>query len=143
MQEARDHSTPLVQRLRFLGIFSSNQDEFIKVRVASLVRLTRSKSKIKPLLTGGLTPDEALPRVNDKAAAAQMAFRETYEEVLDALEQEGIRVRDETQLSAGQDAFCRGYFGDVVYPQLVPLILNKSARLPFLQDSQRYHAVKM
>ena len=49
LQEARDHSTPLMQRLRFLGIFSSNQDEFIKVRVASLVRLTRSKSKIKPL----------------------------------------------------------------------------------------------
>ena len=143
LQEARDHSTPLVQRLRFLGIFSSNQDEFIKVRVASLVRLTRSKSRIKPLLMGGLTPDEALQRVNNKAAAAQRAFRETYEEVLDALEHEGIRVRDETQLSEGQDAFCRGYFGDVVYPQLVPLILNKSARLPFLQDSQIYHAVKM
>ena len=143
LQEARDHSTPLMQRLRFLGIFSSNQDEFIKVRVASLVRLTRSKSKIKPLLMGGLTPDEALQRVNDKAATAQTAFRETYEEVLDAMEHEGIRVRDETELSEGQDAFCRGYFGNVVYPQLVPLILNKSARLPFLQDSQIYHAVKM
>ena len=64
LQEARDHTTPLMQRLRFLGIFSSNQDEFIKVRVASLVRLTRSKSKIKPLLMGGLTPEEALQRVN-------------------------------------------------------------------------------
>ena len=63
LQEARDHTTPLMQRLRFLGIFSSNQDEFIKVRVASLVRLTRSKSKIKPMLMGGLKPEEALQRV--------------------------------------------------------------------------------
>ena len=55
------------------------------------------------------------------------------------MEHEGIRVRDETQLSEGQDAFCREYFGSVVYPQLVPLILNKSAKLPFLQDSQIYH----
>lgn len=143
LQEARDHTTPLMQRLRFLGIFSSNQDEFIKVRVASLVRLTRSKSRIKPLLMGGLTPEEALQRVNDKAATAQTAFRETYEEVLDAMEHEGIRVRNETELSEGQDAFCRAYFGNVVYPQLVPLILNKSAQLPFLQDSQIYHAIKM
>lgn len=53
---------------------------------------------------GGLTPDEALQRVNDKAATAQTA-RETYEEVLDAMEHEGIRVRNETELSEGQDAF--------------------------------------
>ena len=57
LQEARDHSTPLMQRLRFLGIFSSNQAESLNVRVASLVRLTRSKNQIKPFPMGGSPPN--------------------------------------------------------------------------------------
>lgn len=51
--------------------------------------------------------------------------------------------RDEHQLTTGQEIFCRAYFADVIKPQLVPLILNRRARLPFLQDSHIYHAVRM
>ena len=86
LQEARDPSNPLVQRLRFLGIFSSNQDEFIKVRVASLARLSRSREPGKILLMGGLSPQEALHRVNNSVAKGQAAFRETYKSVLAAMQ---------------------------------------------------------
>ena len=143
LQEARDPSNPLVQRLRFLGIFSSNQDEFIKVRVASLARLSRSREPGKILLMGGLSPQEALHRVNNSVAKGQAAFRETYKSVLAAMQEQGIRVRNETQLTPGQEKFCRYYFAQVINPQLVPLMLTKSANLPFLQDSHIYHAVKM
>ena len=143
LQEARDPSNPLVQRLRFLGIFSSNQDEFIKVRVASLARLSRSREPGKILLMGGLSPQEALHRVNNSVAKGQAAFRETYKSVLAAMQDQGIRVRNETQLTPGQENFCRDYFAQVINPQLVPLMLTKSANLPFLQDSHIYHAVKM
>lgn len=143
LQEARDLSNPLVQRLRFLGIFSSNQDEFIKVRVASLARLSRSRDPKKIILMGGLSPQEALHCVNSKVAKAQIAFRETYESILAAMQEQGIRVCNESQLTPGQEKFCRDYFAQVINPQLVPLMLSKSATLPFLQDSNIYHAVKM
>jgi polyphosphate kinase len=143
LQEARDPATPLVQRLRFLGIFSSNQDEFIRVRVAALVRLCRARDARRPVLMGGFSPQEALRRVNEKVAAGQAAFAATYAEVVKTLEEQGIRMRDESRLTTGQEIFCRAYFTDVIKPQLVPLILNRSARLPFLQDSHIYHAVKM
>ena len=143
LQEARDPANPLVQRLRFLGIFSSNQDEFIRVRLAALVRLCRERDPRRPLLMGGLSPQEALRRVNERAARGQAAFSATYAEVLAALARQGIRVRDEHQLTTGQEIFCRAYFADVIKPQLVPLILNRRARLPFLQDSHIYHAVRM
>ena len=66
LQEACDPAVPLMQRLRFLGIFSSNQDEFIKVRLAGLVRMARSKTKSTRLLPGGYLPGELLPLVKAK-----------------------------------------------------------------------------
>ncbi|MCC8035451.1 MAG: hypothetical protein LIO77_05920 [Rikenellaceae bacterium] len=54
LQEAQDVNNPLMQRLRFLGIFSNNQDEFIKVRVANILRMEKSKRKKDRELTGGV-----------------------------------------------------------------------------------------
>ncbi|MFR9620103.1 MAG: hypothetical protein SNH63_02645 [Rikenellaceae bacterium] len=64
LQEAQDRRVPLMQRLRFLGIFSNNQDEFIKVRVANLIRFNAMRGKKKVTMTGGYTPAELLPQIN-------------------------------------------------------------------------------
>jgi polyphosphate kinase len=143
LQEARDPSVPLMQRLRFLGIFSSNQDEFIKVRLANLVRMTTSKVKSKRKLSGDYFPGDLLPLVNDKIHKNQKIFTRVYDGILTEMEGKGIRVINETMLNEAQKAFVLEYFATVVSMRLVTLIVNKSQPLPFLTDDQIYHGVKM
>lgn len=143
LQEARDKSVPLIQRLRFLGIFSNNQDEFIRVRLANIMRLTELKSKNPLKLTGGYTPSELLPLINRRLEVSREIFLLTYSKIISEMECHGVYVVDETKLSEKQREFCRHYFYSVVSIRLVPLILRKSVALPFLPDGRIYLAVKM
>lgn len=143
LQEAQDKSVPLIQRLRFLGIFSNNQDEYIKVRIAHIVRMAQMKGKKIPKLSGGYTPKELLPLINTRVLDSQLKFARIYEDVLSEMESHRIYVVDETQLTAEQLEFCREYFFSIVSPRLVPLIIRKSFKMPFLEDNNIYHAVKM
>ncbi len=143
LQEARDPSVPLMQRLRFLGIFSSNQDEFIKVRLANLVRMTQSKFKSGRKLSGDYLPGDLLPLVNNKIHQNQKIFTRVYDGILVEMEARGIRVINETMLDKEQRAFILDYFATVVSMRLVPLIVNKAQPLPFLTDDQIYHGVRM
>ena len=77
LQEAQDKSVPLMQRLRFLGIFSNNQDEYIKVRMANIVRLSQIRGKSAPLLSGGYTAKELLPLINSQVSEGQKKFMQT------------------------------------------------------------------
>lgn len=143
LQEAQDKSVPLMQRLRFLGIFSNNQDEFIKVRVANLIRYTELKGKNQIVMSGGYTPSELLPFVNERVELSQNIFRETYSDILSEMETHGIFVINESTLTENQRDFCRDYFFSVVSVRLVPLMLRKSVEIPFLPDGKIYLAVKM
>lgn len=143
LQEAQDKSVPLIQRLRFLGIFSNNQDEFIKVRVANLVRIAQLKGKNIPILSGGYTAKELLPMINMQVSESQKKFMQTYTDILSEMEKHGIYIINEKQLNKKQKEFCRSYFSAVVSPQLVPLVLRKSTQKPFLRDNNIYHAIKM
>lgn len=143
LQEAQDHSVPLLARLQFLGIFSNNQDEFFKVRIANLMRLCRSRKQRQQRLIGGYTPSELLVEVSRQTERAQEAFTRTYHELLHEMEQQGIFVVGEGQLTERQRAFCRDYFVSVVSPYLVPLILRKSVKIPFLPDGNAYLGVRM
>lgn len=143
LQEARDKSVPLMQRLRFLGIFSNNQDEFMKVRVANLIRFTELKGKDIPAMTGGYTPSELLLQVNDHVQRSSQLFSETYADILHEMEQHGVFVVNESNLSDEQKEFCRDYFFSVVSERLIPLMLRKSLEIPFLPDGKIYLAVKM
>ncbi len=143
LQEAQDPSVPLVQRLRFLGIFSNNQDEFVKVRYARLINFAASKSTNKIKTTGGYTPSELLPLINQRMEISQNAFRNTYRDIIGEMEGEGIFVVDQTDLSEEQLNFCREYFLSVLSVRLAPIVLRKRVAIPFLPDSQAYLAVKM
>jgi polyphosphate kinase len=143
LQEARDGSVPLMQRLRFLGIFSNNQDEFVRVRLANVVRLAEMKTRKPPKLSGGFTASELLPLMGRRMEASREIFLETYAEITARLEREGVYIVDRTELSQGQMEFCRHYFYSVVSIRLVPLLLRKSVEIPFLPDGKIYLAVSM
>lgn len=143
LQEAQDPSVPLLSRLQFLGIYSNNQDEFFKVRIANLMRLSRSRKHRSRLLPGGYTPAQLLEAAGRRADRAQEVFTSTYRAILHEMEENGIHVLDETSLSPEQERFCRDYFASVVSQRLVPLILRKSVKIPFLPDGNAYLGVKM
>lgn len=143
LQEARDGSVPLVQRLRFLGIFSNNQDEFVRVRLANILRLAELKGKNPPRLTGGYTASELLPLIDRRMEVSRETFLSTYSDIILEMEGHGVHMVDESSLTAEQKKFCRHYFYSVVSMRLVPLMLRKSVDIPFLPDGEIYLAVKM
>ncbi|WP_280671228.1 MULTISPECIES: polyphosphate kinase 1 [unclassified Dysgonomonas] len=143
LQEAQDMNVPLLERLRFLGIFSNNHDQFVKVRVANVVRQARTKGKLSVKNTDNFLPKELLQKINEHTKNAQSIFIDTYYNVLSEMEKQGIYVVNETQLNNKQIKFCREYFSNIISPRLVLLIIRKSIQLPFLKDDNVYHAVKM
>ena len=143
MQEAMDPSVPLVQRLRFLGIVSNNQDEFVRVRLAGILRLAALKGKNQPRLTGGYTAAELLPLIDRRMEVSRELFHETWNEIVSGMESHGIRMIDETGLTDAQRRWCRSYFYSTVSVRMVPLMLRKSVEIPFLPDGEIYLAVKM
>ncbi len=143
LQEATDTSVPLLQRIRFLGIFSNNQDEFVKVRVANLIRLCQNKETDKIKFTGGYTAAELLPLVDKRLSKTKHRFTRVYNSLLKGLEQNGISILNEHQLSPEQELFVRDYYTNVISPRLVPLIVRKSVNIPFLEDWNVYLGVKM
>ncbi|MCC8089369.1 MAG: polyphosphate kinase 1 [Rikenellaceae bacterium] len=143
LQEAQDPLVPLMQRLRFLGIYSNNQDEFIKVRVANVIRTAKLKTKKPILFTGDYTPLELLKKINKNTIEAQNTFEKTYCELLVEKVRHGIVLLNENELTAEQIKFCHEYYANTISPRLVPLILRKSSEIPFLPDGRIYLAVKM
>lgn len=143
LQEAKDQSVPLLQRMRFLGIFSNNQDEFLKVRVANLIRMASIKEFKKVKLTGGYVAEDLLELVNQKLAVLQEEFTNTYDEILLELQGHGIFVVNEYELNSEQKEFCRNYYSEIIAPRLVPILIKKSTKLPFFKDGSTYLAVQM
>jgi len=143
LQEAQDKTVPLLQRLRFLGIFSNNQDEFFKVRMATLLRLHDIKGSKREILIGGYSPTELLRKLYEKIEFAQNQFHTTYAGIRAEMEQKGIFLIDNTQLNDEQLKFCTKYFSSIISIRLVPIIVRKHIELPFLADGKIYLAVKM
>lgn len=128
MQEAQDRSVPLLQRLRFLGIYSNNQDEFFKVRVANLERMTLLRGAKTKEMQGGDTLEVLLAKVYERLNGLQRTFEQTYREIVTEMESYGIFIVDETELTDEQTLFCREYFADKISPLLVPLVVRKSTK---------------
>ncbi len=142
LQEAQDNDVALMQRLRFLGIYSNNQDEFVKVRVANLIRYSADRNNTMKM-TGDYSPSELLPLVNQRMQISQEAFTNTYNQIISQMEDEGIYVINNTQLSEEQMEFCREYFLSVISVRIVSIIIRKRVAIPFLPDGKIYLAVKM
>lgn len=143
LQEAQDESVPLLSRLKFLGIFSNNLDEFTKVRIANLMRLCRTRKDRQHQLLAGYSPQDLLVAANSKADDIQKRFDITYAAILNEMAAEGIFVVNHLELNDEQRAFCREYFAQVIAQRLVPLMLRKGSKMPFLPDGDEYLGVKM
>jgi len=140
-QEAIDDSTPLLERLKFLGIYSNNLDEFYRVRVATLTRMIELKSEAKSKLS--FSPEKILGEIYLHETAMQKRFTEVYHEILHELEKQGIFIIDENGLNEEQSAYVKDYFRSKVRPNLFPLMLKNIRNLDLLKDKSVYLAVSM
>lgn len=142
LQEAADKTVPLLDRLRFLGIFSNNLDEFFRVRYASVRRLTLSKEG-KNRMISGMTAHELLHRITENVIDIQNKSLEILQGIELELKQENIFIVNENQIDANQKEFIKDFFINEVSPDLVAIILNDLAEFPLLVDTYGYLAVKM
>ena len=142
LQEAADHTVPLLDRLRFLGIFSNNLDEFFRVRYATVRRISMSKDNNKKLING-VQAKTLLQEITEIVIKQQAKSLSILHEIETELEQEGIFIVDETQVNQEQKNFIHEFFIHKVSPVLVTIILNDLAEFPLVRDSYGYLAVKM
>jgi len=141
LQEASDPDVPLVERIKFLGIYSNNMDEFFKVRVASIKRMIDLKLDSKKLL--GEKPKKLLQQVQVKVIEMQAKSQQTYLEILRELERKKIYIVDETQLSPEQKEYVVTYFNDKVLSAISPIMFSNIDKFPYLEDRAIYLATKL
>ena len=130
LQEAEDSNTPLIERLRFLGIFSNNLDEFFKVRYAIVKRVSLSGKSGKKIF-GGIAADELLKMITEKVIKLQNQSVKILESVHKEMEKRNIFFIDETEVLDYQKDFLRDYFIEKVNPALVTLILSEDQKEDF------------
>ncbi len=142
LQEAEDETVPLIERLRFLGIFSNNLDEFFKVRYATIKRIDLAGKSAKSVL-GGIKAGKLLEEITQIVIEQQSESLEVLDKIQDQLRDHDVYIINEKQVSSSQEVFLKDYFLTVVSPALVTIILNDLKELPSLKDSAAYLAVKM
>jgi polyphosphate kinase 1 len=145
LQEAADKSVPLIERLRFLAIFSSNLDEFYRVRVATLSRLEDINNKTKTML--GFNPKKILNEIKNIVVRLEKRFDYLYEqEIIKELEDRKIFIINEHQLNVARGTYVREYFRSQILPTLVPIMLEDGGAaktLIELKDRHIYLLVKL
>jgi len=137
LQEAQSPEVPLLERLKFLAIFSSNLDEFFKVRVATLRRLVKLKKKTRTQLQA--RPKRVLAEVLAEVQRQQEEFGRTFrEQVLPALSAAGIRLLSAEDLTEAQREWTQQYFEQNVRDLLSPVVLDDTLHQLFLKDQAVY-----
>ena len=142
LQESTDKNVPLIERLRFLGIYSNNLDEFFKVRYATVKRIVEAGKKGKSVLGGEIAKD-LLEEITKIVIEQQARSVNILTEIQKELEGQNIFIIKETQLKASQREYVKNYFLEKVSPQLMTIILNDLTEFPILKDTAAYLAIKM
>ena len=141
LQEAADETVPLRERLRFLGIFSNNLDEFFRVRVATLKRMIEFGKKSRMHLE--LTPDAILEEIQEIVVKQQKEFERIWNEILRELKKEKIQLINEKQLNKTQQNFVLNYFNEEIRSNIIPLMIESIPNFPVLNDKSIYLACKL
>lgn len=132
LQEAQDDSNPLLERLKFISIFSSNLDEFFMVRVAGLKDQVRAGFN-QPENKAGFTPKKQLEKISSKAHELMQVQYDTYQKVLlPALQEEGIEQLSFHDLTKEQREFIEEYFDEQIFPVLTPVAIDAYRPFPML-----------
>lgn len=138
LQEAADQSTPLIERIKFLGIFSNNLDEFFRVRVATLSRLSDYGQKDEV----GFNTRRILKEINRIDKEQQKDFSRIFRGIVRDLAHEDILIVNEKELTVSQGEFVRRYFNDHVRSLLFPIMMN-NLKSSSLVDKSIYLALKL
>ncbi|WP_438965255.1 polyphosphate kinase 1 [Flavobacterium sp.] len=142
LQEASDESVPLLDRLRFLGIFSNNLDEFFRVRYASLRRLSIEMDNTENIL-GGISAQKLLNDITDVVISQQSESLRILSDIENRLEKENIYIITEKEINKEQEEFIKNFFIQNVSPAVVTIMLNDLDEFPLLSDTSGYLAVKL
>jgi polyphosphate kinase len=142
LQEAYDPSVPLYERIKFMAIFSSNLDEFYRVRVAALRNLLELKKKTQKKLS--FEPALLLKDIYKKVHEQQEQLGDIYRNnILPELIQNKINLIQDTDLENKQAAFVKDFFAQEVRPHIQPTLLLKNKVTLFLQNKSIYLAIKL
>ena len=139
LQEAADEENHIYDRLRFLGIFSNNLDEFFRVRVATLNRMTRTAgNKLKMHLEEN--PEKILASIMSIVLTQQQQFEKIYRDLVLAMEGKKIHFKTDKQLTKEQKIFVEAFFEERLHTRIVPLMIESIPSMPLLRDRSVYLA---
>jgi len=142
LQEANDKKIPLLERLRFLGIFSNNLDEFFKVRYATIRRIVEAGKTGRSFL-GGISAKDLLEQITHTVIDQQAHSLKILSGIEKELQKENIFIIDETEITPAQSKFISEYFVRQVSPAMMTIMIGELDEFPSLRDSAAYLAVTM
>ncbi|MCL2412779.1 MAG: polyphosphate kinase 1 [Bacteroidales bacterium] len=140
LQEAKDPTVPLIERIRFMGIFSNNQDDFFRTRIG-LLKYNSDKEDYG--LEFGYNPRKILKNVGLKSVELRKEFDAVFNDLREELQQNNIFFVNEKQANEEQKTFVETYFRNEVRSQLFPLLLDKVADHTSLNEHSIYLFVKL
>jgi polyphosphate kinase len=133
LHEAMDERTPLLERLKFMGIFSSNLDEFFMVRIAAIKQ--QIEAKVSILTPDGRTPSEQLAVTSERVQQLVTQQHQHFETVLrPAMIQHGIYLLDYFDLNQEQCNYLQTYFEEQIFPVLTPLAVDPGHPFPYISN---------
>ncbi len=141
LQEAADSNVPLLDRLRFIGIFSNNLDEFFQVRFATVQRISQSEKSGKKIF-GGQTASDLLKTITKKVIEQQNKSSKILSIIEKQLENENIFIINESDVLKEHEAFLKDYFIQKVSPALMTIIVSEDYKQDF-SDNLAFLAVKL
>jgi len=141
LQEAENKRNPLLERIRFLGIFSNNRDEFYRIRVATIKRLLKLKDTAIEIY--GEDPEILLKKLQNKDILLQQKFDKLYQDILEELKQNNIYIVNEIEVKKEYHNYLKLFFEKEVRPSLFPVIIDNDGPFPFLKDKYGYLYIKL
>ncbi|MGO3181995.1 MAG: polyphosphate kinase 1 [Aequorivita sp.] len=142
LQEANDKKLPLIERLRFLGIFSNNLDEFFKVRYATIKRIVEARKTGRSFL-GGISAKDLLEEITHMVIDQQAHSLKILSNIQKELRKENIFIINETEITPTQSKFISEYFVRNVSPAMMTIMIGELEEFPSLRDSAAYLAITM
>lgn len=141
LQEAENPNVPLLERLKFLGIFSNNLDEFFRVRVATQLRLMQLDKGIRQLV--GEKPKKVVQKIKRIVQDFQQRFDGIFAQIVEELKAKDIFIVNETQLCNDHQVYVEAFFKQQIAPSIAPIMVSWLDEFPELKDRCIYLAVKL